>query len=638
MDESRNAAAAVSGAEPAAKLFDLKRGATHPLHRGLMTILASPLEKNLMLTRINEVYARIARDQKPTHFFNKCLEHFNFRYAISEADLRKIPETGPLVTVGNHPFGGLEGIILGGILARVRPDVKVLGNYLLQRLAEIRDQVIPVDVFGHPASRPANARALKEAIRWVEQGGALVTFPAGEVSHLYWSRGEVTDSPWNPHIGGIIRHARSQALPVYFPGKNSLLFQVMGLLHPLLRTALLPRELVKKSSQTIELFVGKPIPWKTLAAFGADEEIIQHLRASTYFLQNRARQTRRYFPAISFLGARHRKIEPIIPPVPTDQLQADIRRLPAEARLATAGDFTVFIAAAEQIPNLLREIGRLRETTFREVREGTGQALDLDEFDPHYLHLFLWNNPAAELAGAYRLGLTDVILQQRGPAGLYTSTLFRFKAGFLDQLAKAIELGRSFIASKYQKEYSCLALLWKGVGQFIIRNPRYTILFGPVSISDDYHALSKRLIVQFLRQNKLDKELARYVQPRTPCRFGRIKPLRARSLRALPRDIDDVSLLISEIEQDGKGIPILLRHYLRLNAAFLCFNVDTKFSNVVDGLMRVDLTKTDHRLMRRFMGDEGFQIYARHNGMLARQGETRHALAPPLDTTAVEPQ
>ena len=609
---NKSSAAKTAFLPPARKLFDLKKTVTHPLPRGLMTFLASPLEKTLRLDRVNQVYLKIAGDSSKINFFDKCLDNFNIRYATSATDLRKIPTTGPLITVANHPFGGLEGIILGGIMARIRPDVKILGNYLLQHLVEIRDQVIPVDIFGGQQSRVTNARALKEAIHWVENGGALVTFPAGKVSHLHWNRGEVTDSPWNPHIGGIIRHARGTVLPVYFPGKNSLLFQVMGLLHPLLRTALLPRELTNKNSQTIDVFIGKPISWKTLAGFGSDQAIIQYLRTTTYFLQNRRRRNHRRLATIPLLPVRHPIPAPIIAPVPPDRLREEISRLPAEARLVAKGDFNVYIAPARQIPNMLREIGRLREATFRDVKEGTGQALDLDRFDDYYLHLFLWNNPAQELAGAYRLGLTDIILQRFGAKGLYTSTLFRFKPGFLAQLENAVELGRSFIVAKYQKEYHSLALLWKGVGQFIIQHPQYKILFGPVSISDDYQVVSRHLIVQFLRQNKLDAELARYVRPRMPCRFGRVKTVDAGSFL---RDIDDVSLLISEIEQDGKGIPILLRHYLKLNAAIICFNLDKKFSNVVDGLMRVDLTKTDIRLLRRFMGDQGFQSFARHHGL-----------------------
>lgn len=599
--------------QPAKKLFDLKMWATNPLQRALMTLLANPLEKTLRLSRLNEVYFQITSDLNNANFFEKCLAALNIHYRVTEADLRKISQDGPLLTVANHPFGGLDGVILGGILSQVRSDIKILGNYLLQHLAEIRDQVIPVDVFGNKKSFSANALALKEAIQWLEGGGALVIFPSGEVSHLHWNQSEVSDAQWNPHIAGIIRRSRSTVLPVYFPGKNSLLFQLMGLLHPLLRTALLPRELANKSYQTIDVYIGKPIAWKMLAGLGSDEAIIQYLRANTYFLRNRTRRARRRFTALPLLINRRQSPAPIIDPLPSERLLEEIARLPSSSQLLKTDIFSIYIASAQQIPALLREIGRLRETTFREVQEGTGQALDLDSFDNHYLHLFLWNNVAAELVGAYRLGLTDNILKHFGPAGLYTSTLFRFKRGFLARLENAIELGRSFIVSKYQKEYSALALLWKGIGQFIIQHPQYKFLFGPVSISNDYHIVSKHLIVQFLRQNKLDSELARYVRPRMPYRVGRMKTVDARSLRSFLHNIDDVSLLISEIEKDGKGIPILLRHYLRLNASILCFNVDTKFANVVDGLIRVDLTSTDDRLLRRFLGEDGFKSFARYH-------------------------
>lgn len=618
-----------------AKLFDLKKAAHSPLNRAMMTLLASPLEEILRLSQLNDVYSKIVGDAKNNHFFDKCLEQLNIQRVISDADLRKIPETGPLVTVANHPFGGLEGIVLGGIMARVRPDVKILGNYLLQHLPEIKDQVIPVDVFGNRNSRPGNALAIKEAIQWVERGGALITFPSGEVSHIHLRRGEVSDPPWNPHIGGIIRHARSTVLPVYFPGQNSLLFQVLGLLHPLLRTALLPRELFNKRSQPITVFIGKPIAWKTLADADSDKAMMRQLRAGVYFLQNRAIPDRRHFTSFPFLRARQTPPEPIVPPVAPGLLQQEIRGLPADSLLVATREFNVYIASADRIGHMLREIGRLRETVFRDVKEGTGKALDLDDFDKHYLHLFLWNNAAGELAGAYRLGLSDVIQKRFGIEGLYTSTLFRYEPGFLANLGNAIELGRSFIVSKYQKEYNCLSLLWKGIGQFIVRNPSYNILFGPVSISDDYQVVSKHLIVQFLRQNKLDAKLARYVHPRVPCRIGRVKTMEEGDLQALSRNMDDISLLISEIEKDGKGVPILLRHYLKLNASILCFNLDPSFARVIDGLMRVDLTKTDTRLLHRFMGDAGIRSFANYHGMtLQREHQAAsHSSPPVLDTT-----
>jgi len=355
------------------------------------------------------------------------------------------------------------------------------------------------------------------------------------------------------------------------------------------------------------------MPWKKLESFESDEAMVNYLRLNTYFLQNRAHQKRFKFHSAIALKTKTHAQQPVIPPVPAPVLKREVESLPKKNMLFDTKDFTVFIAESKLIPELLQEIGRLREITFREVHEGTGKSLDLDKFDPYYLHLFLWNKTEEELVGAYRLGPTDVILREFGPSGLYTNTLFRFKPGFLRQLGNAVELGRSFVRSKYQKEYSCLSLLWRGIGKFIIQNPHYNILFGPVSISHDYHAVSKKLIVQFLRQYKTDSDLSRYVKPRTPYHAGRKKMFDRHSIHSFVRDIDDISLLISEIEKDGRGIPTLLRHYLKLDATILNFNVDKHFSNVVDGLMLVDLTKTDGKLLRRFMGQKGLNVFSHHH-------------------------
>lgn len=594
------------------KAINLHRASRHPALRRPISLLESSLEKMLYLNTINEVYEK-AIDDTSDNFMQNCLDALNIDCSVSQEDFKKIPTKGPLVIVSNHPFGGLEGVILGAMIAGVRKDVKLLGNYLLQHYEELRQWVIPVDPFGNPESIKVNSKGLKEAIQWVKNGGALITFPAGEVSHMQWKQGRVTDSAWSPHVGAIIRHAKGNVLPVYFPGKNGFLFQIMGMLHPKLRTALLPREFVNKQSRNIKLYIGKPIPWKKLESFESDRSTINYLRINTYFLRNRAYRKKLRLPSVISLKTKEHAQEEVIPPVPKPVLRREVESLPEKNRLVDTKDFTVFVAESKLIPELLREIGRLREITFREVREGTGKSVDLDQFDPYYLHLFLWNKTEEELVGAYRLGLMDIILKQFGPSGLYTSTLFRFKPGFLQQLGNAIELGRSFVRSKYQKEYSCLSLLWRGIGQFIIRNPRYNILVGPVSISHDYHAVSKKLIVQFLRQYKSDSGLSRYVRPRTPYHPGPRKMFGRHLLHSFVRDIDDISVLISEIEKDGRGIPILLRHYLKLNATILNFNVDKHFSNVVDGLIFVDLTKTDTKLLRRFMGQKGLNVFARHH-------------------------
>jgi len=251
---------------------------------------------------------------------------------------------------------------------------------------------------------------------------------------------------------------------------------------------------------------------------------------------------------------------------------------------------------------VLREVGRLREITFRAAGEGTGKPLDLDEFDNYYLHLFVWHTRKQELVGAYRLARTDAVRRQHGAGGLYTATLFRFGDPFLERLGPALELGRSFIRQEYQKGFAPLLLLWKGIGTFVARNPRYKILFGPVSISNQYQALSRELMISFLEKYTMLRDWSGLVRNRRGLRERWLKgPLRP-ALPATGFDVEDLSALVGDIEQKPAGVPVLLRQYLRLGGKLLGFNVDPKFADALDGLILVDLTKTEPKLLERYLG------------------------------------
>jgi len=600
------------------KLIDVKAVWRHRLGSCPPDWLCRAAEKLLCVDRLNAVYATyhetVDPRKEPRAFFTAGLDALKVDYELSRGDLYHVPEKGPLLVVGNHPYGGLEGVLLGHILFGIRSDVKILANYLLQRLAGIGDTVIPVDPFAGAGSAGANLAGLKSALRWLQQGKALAVFPAGEVASFQWRRGRIEDPPWSRHIGTLVRKSRAAVLPVYFPGSNGLLFHLLGLLHPRLRTAMLPRELVNKNGRICKVFIGRTIPWSKLQQFGSDAARVDYIRTATMFLQNRDRTKPRAVFPVGLPAAKPKVPSAVIPPVPTARLLQDLNQLDGRHLLVRHGAMAVYIAEAAKLPNILPEIGRLRELTFREVQEGTGRSLDLDNFDETYLHLFLWNHEKNELVGAYRLGLTDEILAERGIKGLYTSQLFRFKAGLLERLQHSIEFGRSFIRTEYQKKFNSLMLLWKGIGQFVGRNPDYRLLFGPVSISKDYHTVSKNLMVRFLRANNFDPRLSRYVAPRKAFRSRRIEGISRHLLRNSLQDIDDISLLISGIERDGKGIPILLRQYLKLNGTLLCFNVDRNFSDVVDGLLLVDLTNTQPRLLKKFMGEDNYRRFAAIHG------------------------
>ena len=295
--------------------------------------------------------------------------------------------------------------------------------------------------------------------------------------------------------------------------------------------------------------------------------------------------------------------QPIAPPQDTQTLHAEVAALPPEQLLFDTSEYSVFTARSWQMPHLMDEIGRLREITFRAVGEGTGKASDIDRFDSYYDHLFVWHHERHEVVGAYRLGKVDEILKIFGKKGLYTNTLFHFKKTLFRELGLALELGRSFVRAEYQKTPLALLLLWKGIGHFLLRHPQYKTLFGPVSISNTYQETSQQLIVEFLSEQNFAPELAKYVKARNPFECERTRSRRL-SITDLCKSIEEVSAFIGNIEEDNKGVPVLLRQYLKLGARVISFNVDADFCNSLDVLIVVDLVKADRRMLERFMGEE----------------------------------
>ena len=589
--------------------FELAFSFDGPIRQRLFSMVKGPLERFFGLSGINDVYARAAagRDRQ---FLDRLVDVVKVSHSLSSEELARLPRQGPVVVVANHPFGGMEGILLASLLRSIRPDAKIMANFLLERIAEMRDLFIFVDPFGGEASARANLKGLRQAIDWLRDGGMLGVFPAGEVAHLRVRDREVSDSVWNPTVARLIRRTGATAVPVFFHGTNSALFQVLGLVHPRVRTALLPHEFLKLCNRRMDVRIGKPIAFEKLKEFGTDEAMMTYLRQRTYLLAHRTPAS----PKVSV--SLPSRITPgplaeIVPEQPKERLAQELAGIPTEQVLTETPEYAVIAAEAEQIPQLLEEIGRLREITFRQTGEGTGRSSDLDQFDSYYVHLFVWSKHNQQVVGAYRMGPTDRILDRFGPAGLYTTTLFDFKPALLKQLNPALELGRSFVRPEYQKTYAPLMLLWKGIGQYIVRHPRYNILVGPVSISNTYNTVSRQLMVAFLQLHTSLPGLAKLVKPKMP--FGTGPTRQWRSASALVGDLDEVSSCVSEIEADQKGIPILLRQYLKLGGRMLGFNLDPGFSDVLDSLMYTDLLQTDRRIAAKYMGKEGADVFFRYH-------------------------
>jgi len=593
------------------RIFSLNPAFGGRIAQGALKLVEPALSGLLSLRGIEKTYQALPPGIAGSQFIDAALEAMGIRIRVSAEELDRIPKTGPVVVVANHPFGGLEGLVLAKMLLSVRPDARIMANFLLSRIPELQDLFVFVDPFGRSSATGGNVRPLKECLRVLGSGGLLGVFPAGAVAHprLENGRPAIADPARGTTVARIVRRTGATVVPVHFSGRNSRLFQVLGLVHPLLRTAMLPREFANKRGATVEARVGSPATCARLSRLSRceaeiDECITRYLRLRTTLLRNRPDRPKRRPPLFPQKTASRQ--EALIAAGNPGLLADEIARLPAGAVLHTSGEFAVIEAQAAHIPLALREIGRLRELTFRRVGEGTGKACDLDSFDPFYRHLFLWNAEKREIAGAYRIGRTDELLAAKGPQGLYTSTLFVLKAAFFSQISPALEMGRSFVRPEYQKSYSPLLLLWKGLAQMVVREPRYRVLFGPVSITSEYKHASRRLMASYFEGNVTNPGLARLVKPKTPLRG---QNWLARAAKTLVADLDDLLALIDDIEADRKGIPVLLRQYLKLGGKLLAFNVDKDFADALDGLIVVDLLQADKRQLERYMGKEGLAAF-----------------------------
>jgi putative hemolysin len=553
------------------------------------------------LMPIGRAYARAAAGPSTDEFSTRALRELDVAIAIATDDLHQIPATGPLIVVANHPFGALDGLLLLELIGRRRSDAKLLGNELLKHIAPLRDRLLLVDVFDRqPSVVRRNGSALRAAARWLEAGGCLGLFPAGEVAHTVADR-HVVDSAWRDTAAALALRTRATVVPVFIKGENSRMFRAAGRVHPLLRTVLLPREMWAKRHSTIEIRIGAPIAAESIAtehdAAARTALLRSHVDALSLERAQRGTSTHVVSGLSTHVVSGFSRTQDLAPRGMAAAIDANIDAVQNQV-LLESGPFQVICARAADLPAVLPEIGRLRELTFRHAGEGTGLSRDLDRFDDTYRHLFVWDRVRREIAGAYRLGATDELTAVAGVEGLYTRTLFDFDATLLAQIGPALELGRSFVPPDYQRDFSPLMLLWKGISRLVVLEPRYRRLFGVVSISDRYASTSRQLLVKFLQTTRFDRDLGRLVRakhPPAPPSSGVVETTTVER-------IEDVSALVRSIEPDGKDIPVLLRQYLKLNAKLLGFSVDPSFGNVLDGLVVVDLADVAPAILSRYMG------------------------------------
>ncbi len=566
--------------------------------------LAHMGERVLGLDYLNTVHGQIVEDWEKgdkNNFFSLACKNFNLQYDLNEDALAHIPKEGACVIVANHPHGLSDGIMFGDVAMKVRSDIRIVVNEFLEAIDGMRPYTITVDVYGGDEAKRANMSAMRELMKWLRAGHCVLVFPSGSVS-TYSKRDKcVIEDPWQTNMISVIRKTKAQVVPLHISGRTSPFFQFISRIHKPVRGNFLPREIVRDCRTRHTIRIGSTISPSMHDTFPSDEALTDYLKLRTLLLSYSTQAD------ASNMQDRSAQFSALVEDVSQQELIEEISKLPKEA-LYYEGSSTglqIYVAQANEIPLVMQQIAIERERTFRAVGEGTGLPYDRDEYDEYYHHLFMWDSKKQRLAGAYRMGLTDKILQDRGIKGIYNGQFFRFDEKIYPVLKRGIEMGRAFLTAEYQGLAASLDTLWMGIGRFVLRHPQYRYLYGTVSISQAYSPCSRALMHSYLQVHEMQEEYAPYVTALNPPLQDRLLPSEEDLLKTSITDMKQLSKLIADVEGADIAIPILLKHYMRLAGEMLAFGLDESFGNTLDCLVLVDLEKTPARILRRYQGLTG---------------------------------
>ncbi|TLF45319.1 GNAT family N-acyltransferase [Maribacter aurantiacus] len=569
----------------------------------LGTFIGWVLMKVTRISGVNRFYDSISH-LEGKEFTQAVLDHFEIDFEIPEEDFRRLPKDGPFITISNHPLGAIDGVLLMNLLLPKRPDFKIMANFLLQRMVPLDPYILPVNPFEGHKDAKSSVSGFKRTLTHLRDGHPLGIFPAGEVS-TYRDGKLIVDKPWEDAVLKLIRKAEVPVVPIYFHARNSKLFYRLSKLNDIFRTAMIPSQVFSQHNRPIKIRIGQPITVQTQKEQEDMVEFADLLRRKTYILSN-AYEKERLIDQIPTSLKIPKPPKKIASAMRKEVMQGEIEKLrEKDCRLLQSKNYEVFLAKEKDMPFILKEIGRQREVTFREIGEGTNNSIDLDKFDSYYYHLFLWDDAEKCIVGAYRMGLGSEIFPEYGIDGFYLQDLFRVEPELYGMMKNSIEMGRAYITKEYQQKPMPLFLLWKGIVHTTLRHPEHKYLIGGVSISNQFSNFSKSLMIEFMKSHYWDPYVAQYIRPKKEFKVKLKDADKEFVFDETQADLNKFDKMIDEVEPGSLRLPVLIKKYIKQNAKVVAFNVDPLFNNSVDGLMYIKIADLPESTVKPVM--EEFQ-------------------------------
>ncbi len=546
---------------------------------------ASFLMKKLVHQKEINSFIETHKHLEGLEFNDAVLEHFNFTFQVSNKDRARIPDHNRVLIVANHPLGSLDGLALIKLISEIRSDVRIVATSLLNHIDPLHCLFLTVDRSSKVMNHRESMRQVTEALQ-AEQ--AVIMFPTGEVSQI--RPGGIRDGRWKTSFLYQALKTNTPIVPVHIGGKNSALFYGISKIHKPLGKMMLINEMFNQKDSEITFRIGKTIPCGSITAIDIPKPTIAKRMRKQVYLLGKQKKKELFKP-----------IENIIHPVKTKLIRNELKHSQLIGETKDGKFIYLFDYASNS--SVMREIGRLRELSFRQVQEGTGNALDVDSYDRYYRHLILWDEEELEIIGSYRIGEAKKILKAMGETGLYTNSLFKFNHSLISYLENAIELGRSFIQPRYQGKHS-LDYLWYGIGAYLHQHPEIRYMFGPVSLSTALPKEAQKIIASFYTD--LFGHEHTLSMPRLPFDFDPVKDFKLyKNISNETEYKHAFSILKGKMADFGVKVPILYKQYVELcqpgGCKFLGFNIDPKFSHCIDALILVDIDTIKEKKRQRYI-------------------------------------